>query len=319
MNYFNLKHLIIGAIIGLVLGPIIIPELKKLKIGQSIRADGPESHLKKSGTPTMGGIIFIIATIVTMIIFGVEDNKGYILFLSFLGFGLIGFIDDYLIVVKKTNDGLSPSQKFSAQIVVALIIMLLVLKNPEYKNLYVPFMGEKTVNLGIFSYPIILFIILGTVNSVNLTDGLDGLASSVSIVALIAFSVISAYRSEEDVAKFAMALAGGLLGFLQFNKYPAKVFMGDVGSLALGGAFAAIALTTKTSFYLPFIGFIFVIETLSVIIQVISYKLTGKRVFLMSPLHHHFEAKGWSEVKIVRIFYIITGIISVLTVIGAIR
>lgn len=318
MNYLNIKHLIIGTIISLILGPIIIPELKKLKIGQTIRTDGPQSHLKKSGTPTMGGIIFIISTIVTMLIFGINDRRGYICLLSFVGFGLIGFIDDYLIVIKKDNEGLTPSQKFVAQIVVSIIVMFLVLKDPSYKNLYIPFVGNKTVNLGVFSYPIILFIILGTVNSVNLTDGLDGLASSVSIVGLIAFSIISAFRNINIVSMFAMALAGGLLGFLRYNKFPAKVFMGDVGSLAIGGAFAAIALTTQTSLYLPFIGFIFVIETLSVIIQVASFKLTGKRVFLMSPLHHHFEAIGWSEVKIVRIFYFVTAIISVITVISGI-
>lgn len=318
MKYLNFKHLVIGVIISLILGPIIIPELKKLKIGQTIRTDGPQSHLKKSGTPTMGGIIFILSTIITMLILGIDDNKGFICLLSFIGFGLIGFIDDYLIVIKKDNEGLTPSQKFIAQIVVSVIVMFLVLKNPKYKDLYIPFLGNKTVNFGVFSYPIILFIILGTVNSVNLTDGLDGLASSVSVVGLIAFSIISAFRNVDIVAKFAMALAGGLLGFLRYNKFPAKVFMGDVGSLAIGGAFAAIALTTQTSLYLPFIGFIFVIETLSVIIQVASFKLTGKRVLLMSPLHHHFEAIGWSEVKIVRVFYFITAIISVITVISGI-
>lgn len=316
LKNFYLLNFVIAVIISLIMGPIIIPELKKLKIGQTIREDGPESHLIKSGTPTMGGIIFITATIITMIIFGINNRNAIICVVSLIGFGAIGLIDDYLIVVKKTNEGLTPSQKFSAQVFVAILIMFLALRDSSLKELYLPFFGDEKVNLGLIFYPLTLFVILGTVNSVNLTDGLDGLASSVSIVALVGLGVINVFKFNREVAMFSMTLAGALFGFMRFNKYPAQVFMGDVGSLALGGAFAAIAITSATTLYLPFVGIIFVVETLSVIIQVISFKLTGKRVFLMSPIHHHFEAKGWHERKIVRIFYFITVIFTLLSVFG---
>lgn len=314
-NFYGLNF-VIAAVISLMLGPIIIPELKKLKIGQTIREDGPESHLAKSGTPTMGGIIFITATIINIIVFGVKSRSAITCVVSMLGFGIIGLIDDYLIVVKKTNEGLTPRQKFSAQFFVAVLIMFITLKDPTLKELYVPFLGSTKVNLGLAFYPLTLFVILGTVNSVNLTDGLDGLSSSVSIIALIGFAIMNVFLFNREVAIFAMTLAGALLGFLKFNRFPAQVFMGDVGSLALGGAFAAIAITSATTLYLPFIGIIFVIETLSVIIQVISFKTTGKRVFLMSPIHHHFEAKGWHEKKIVRVFYFITAIFTLISVLG---
>lgn len=319
MTKFYIEHLIIACIIALVLGPIIIPELKKLKIGQSIRLDGPQSHLVKTGTPTMGGLIFILATIITMVVFGIRQRDTIVVILSMLAFGLIGLVDDYLIVVKKTNDGLSAAQKFSAQFIVGLILMAFTLTDSSLSQLYVPFMGERTVDLGFFFYPLTLFVILGTVNSVNLTDGLDGLSSSVSFIALIGFAVINVFLVKDELAMFSMALAGGLLGFLKYNKYPAKVFMGDVGSLALGGAFTAIAVTSSTTLYLPFLGIIFVVETLSVIIQVISFKTRGKRVFLMSPIHHHFEAKGWHEKKVVRVFAFVTLIVSLISVIGLSR
>ncbi|WP_054251887.1 phospho-N-acetylmuramoyl-pentapeptide-transferase [Neofamilia massiliensis] len=316
MTKYYIENFVIAAIISLVLGPIIIPELKKLKIGQAIREDGPQSHLIKTGTPTMGGIIFIVSTLITILVFGVNDKEAILCTFSMLSFGLIGLIDDYLIVVKKTNDGLSASQKFSAQVLVALVLMFLSTKINELGNLYIPFLGRETVNLGIFYYPITLFVILGTVNSVNLTDGLDGLAASVSMVGLVGFAVINVILSKNYLSMFAMALAGSLLGYLRYNKFPAQVFMGDVGSLALGGAFAAIAVVSGTTLYLPIIGLIFVVETLSVIIQVASFKLRGKRVFLMSPIHHHYEAKGWSEVKIVKVFFAITLITTVISILA---
>ena len=319
MTRFHIEHFIIAAIISFVIGPIIIPELKKLKIGQSIRLDGPQSHLVKTGTPTMGGIIFILSSIITMLLFGFNGKNTIICIFSMLGFGVIGLIDDYLIVVKKTNDGLSAGQKFSAQFIMGLILMFITIKDPSLTHLYVPFFGNTTVDLGLFFYPLTLFVILGTVNSVNLTDGLDGLSSSVSIVALLGFAIINGLLVNDEITMFSMALAGGLLGFLKFNKYPAQVFMGDVGSLALGGAFTAIAVTSATTLYLPFLGIIFVVETLSVIIQVISFKTRGKRVFLMSPIHHHFEAKGWHEKKVVRVFYSITIFITILAILGIAR
>ncbi|MDO5028378.1 MAG: phospho-N-acetylmuramoyl-pentapeptide-transferase [Bacillota bacterium] len=316
MTKYYIENFVIAAIISLVLGPIIIPELKKLKIGQSIRADGPQSHLAKTGTPTMGGLIFIIASLVTLLVFGVKDRTALICIFSMLGFGLIGLIDDYLIVVKKTNDGLSAGQKFSAQVLVSLVLLYVTTKDPSLTNLYIPFLGRNAVNLGFFYYPLTLFVILGTVNSVNLTDGLDGLAASVSMVGLVGFGIINVLLAKTTISMFAMALAGSLLGYLRYNKFPAQVFMGDVGSLALGGAFAAIAVTSATTLYLPIIGIIFVVETLSVIIQVASFKLRGKRVFLMSPIHHHYEAKGWHEKKIVKVFFLITLLATIISILA---
>lgn len=316
MTKYYIENFVIAAIISLVLGPIIIPELKKLKIGQAIREDGPQSHLIKTGTPTMGGIIFIVATLISLLVFGVSGKDAILCTVSMLAFGLIGLVDDYLIVVKKTNDGLNALQKFSAQVLVALGLMLLTNKINGLGNLYVPFLGRTTVNLGIFYYPVTLFVILGTVNSVNLTDGLDGLAASVSMVGLVGFAVINVILSKNYLSMFSMALAGSLLGYLRYNKFPAQVFMGDVGSLALGGAFAAIAVVSGTTLYLPIIGLIFVVETLSVIIQVASFKLRGKRVFLMSPIHHHYEAKGWPEVKVVKVFFTITLITTIISILA---
>lgn len=316
MTKYYIENFMIAAIISLVLGPIIIPELKKLKIGQAIREDGPQSHLIKTGTPTMGGIIFIVSTLITLLVFLVNGKDALLCTFSMLAFGLIGLVDDYLIVVKKTNDGLSALQKFSAQVLVALALMVLTNKINGLGNLYMPFLGRTTVNLGIFYYPITLFVILGTVNSVNLTDGLDGLAASVSMVGLVGFAVINVILSKNYLSMFAMALAGSLLGYLRYNKFPAQVFMGDVGSLALGGAFAAIAVVSGTTLYLPIIGLIFVVETLSVIIQVASFKLRGKRVFLMSPIHHHYEAKGWPEVKVVKVFFTITLLTTIISILA---
>lgn len=316
MTKYYIENFVIAAIISLVLGPIIIPELKKLKIGQAIREDGPQSHLVKTGTPTMGGIIFIIATLISLLVFGVKGKNALLCVFSMLAFGIIGLVDDYLIVVKKTNEGLSPGQKFSAQVLVALLLIILTKKASGLGHLYVPFLGRTTIDLGWFYYPVTLFVILGTVNSVNLTDGLDGLAASVSMVGLVGFAVINVILSKNYLSMFAMALAGSLFGYLRYNKFPAQVFMGDVGSLALGGAFAAIAVVSGTTLYLPIIGLIFVVETLSVIIQVASFKLRGKRVFLMSPIHHHYEAKGWPEVKVVKVFFIITLITTIISILA---
>jgi phospho-N-acetylmuramoyl-pentapeptide-transferase len=311
----NIKYIIIATVISLLLGPIVVPELKKLKIDQTIRLDGPKSHLSKEGTPTMGGIIFIISTVISMVIFRVFSFEARVIIFSMLGFGLIGFLDDYLIVVKKNNEGLTPKQKFLAQILVAVILILCTSKNPSYRNFYIPF-ANNIVNIGAAYYPLMLFVILGTVNSVNLTDGLDGLSSSVSTIALIAFGISNLIFGNDEIKIMCFIISGSLIGFLRYNKYPAKVFMGDCGSLALGGAFSAIALTSGMTFFLLVYGIIFVVETLSVIIQVASFKLTGKRVFLMSPIHHHFEAKGWHETKVVIVFDIVTlifGIIGVLS------
>lgn len=318
MTKYNILVFLISLILSLGLGPIVIPRLRKLKIGQSIRLDGPQSHLVKAGTPTMGGIIFIISSIITSLVFGIKNYETFLCVLFMFLFGLIGFIDDYLIVVKKTNEGLSAKQKFGLQVIVSILLILLA--NRYFDNsLYIPFNGENTVNLGFLYYPLTLFVILGTVNSVNLTDGLDGLASSVSTIGLIAFGIITSILKKEELSVFSFIMAGSILGFLKYNWNPAKVFMGDTGSLAIGGAFSAIAVLSDLTFYLPFIGIIFVWETLSVIIQVISFKKTGKRVFLMSPYHHHLEAKGFGEVQICAIFSTITIALTILSIWGITR
>ena len=316
MFTFYLEHIIIAAIISLIIGPIIIPELRKLKIGQSIREEGPKSHLQKAGTPTMGGIIFMFSTLVTLLVFGIKDSKIYICLMSMLGFGLIGFIDDYIKVVKKRNLGLRAYQKMSGQIVFSFLLIFFKMQIKPSTSIVMPFANLGRLDLGLLYYPITMFVIVGTVNSVNLTDGLDGLASSVSILSLIGFGIITIATNQHSIAMYGLTVAGSLLGFLNYNRFPAKVFMGDVGSLAIGGAFAAIAVLSDTILLLPIIGIIFVIETLSVIIQVLSVKLRGKRVFLMSPIHHHFEALGWSETKVVFVFSVITLIFTAIGVIS---
>lgn len=305
-----IRTLIIAFLITLLLGPIVIPLLKKLKIGQSIREEGPQSHLSKSGTPTMGGLIIILALIITIFSSGVVTKDTYVLISITLGFGLIGFIDDYLIVIKKSNLGLRPSQKLTGQIVLAIILALYQSNTSELgSKVIIPFMENHYLDLGLFYIPFIVFVVVGTVNSVNLTDGLDGLASGVTLIVASFFSLVALKWGFGSISLYATALAGACLGFLMHNSYPAKVFMGDTGSLALGGAVATLAILLNLPLILPIVGGIYFVETLSVIIQVFSFKLTGKRVFLMSPLHHHYEYKGWKETKIVSIFWFATVIL----------
>lgn len=299
--------IIMAFIISLILGPIIIPLLKRMKIGQSIREEGPQSHLSKSGTPTMGGLIIFIALLVTVFISGTLSRDMYVLLLSTLGFGLIGFIDDYLIVVKKSNEGLRPYQKIIGQIVFAVILATYQANTSDLgTKLIVPFLENQYLDLGIFYIPFIAFVVIGTVNSVNLTDGLDGLATGVTFIVLTFFVIISINLGADNISIFAATLAGACLGFLRHNAYPAKVFMGDTGSMGLGGGVSAIAVLLNLPLIIPIVGGIYFAEALSVIIQVISFKTRGKRVFLMSPLHHHFEYKGWKETKVVIVFWSVT-------------
>lgn len=318
MGYFQIIRTIVFAfVIGLILGPIIIPMLKKLHIGQSIREDGPESHLSKSGTPTMGGIIILLSLIITIATSGIMTNDLMILLASTFGFGLIGFIDDYIKVVKKRNLGLRAYQKFLAQVVLAIILGIYQSKTSVVESkVLIPFLSDRYLDLGILYIPYIIFVVVGTVNSVNLTDGLDGLASGVSIIVFSFFSIVALNWGLDSVSLFSSALIGACLGFLIHNAHPARVFMGDTGSLALGGAIAAIAVLTNLTLFLPIVGGIFFIEALSVIIQVASFKLTGKRVFLMSPLHHHFEYKGWKETKIVGVFWLATALLCIIGIIS---
>lgn len=308
-----IRTILISFIIALILGPIMIPLLKRLKIGQSIREEGPQSHLKKTGTPTMGGIIFIIALLITVFTSGMVDEKTYVLIFATLGFGLIGFIDDYIIVVKKTNLGLKAYQKIIGQLLFAALLAFYQywISNGS-PQLIVPFLQNKYLDLGIFYIPFIIFVIVGTVNSVNLTDGLDGLSSGVTIIVLSFFAIFALSKAMASVAIFSLALLGACLGFLMYNAYPAKIFMGDTGSLALGGAVSAIAVVLNLPLIIPIVGGIYFIEAISVIIQVTSFKLTGKRVFLMSPLHHHYEQKGWKETKIVLVFWFVTLVLCII-------
>ena len=305
-----LAPLIMGFIFSIVLGPIFIPLLHKLKFGQNIRKEGPKSHQKKSGTPTMGGIIFFISVALTMLIMGYKaTDKQMILLYSLLAFGFIGFLDDILKIVHKDNEGLKPLQKM---ILLLLFSVALAWYGYRYigSAIAIPFTNFK-LDLGIIYIPFIVIYYAAVTNAVNLTDGIDGLATSVTVIVLTFFAIIGFKTGNSEVAIFAIALAGALLGFLKFNAFPAKIFMGDTGSLALGGAIGTMALMLKMPLFVIIVGGMYVVETLSVIIQVTSFKMTGKRVFKMAPIHHHFEQLGWSEVKIVTVFSIITAILCI--------
>ncbi len=287
----------------LLLGPILIPILHKLKFGQSIREEGPASHKKKSGTPTMGGIFLIAAIVIATVIESPLTTEIVLALFIMIGHWILGFLDDYIKVVKKRNLGLKARQKLLGQIIIAVVTMIIATEMLEIKTtLWLPFV-ENEINLGIFYYALILFVIVGASNAVNLTDGLDGLASGNMAIAASCYAVICILTKHFDLAIFCAAIVGACVGFLRFNFHPAKIFMGDTGSLALGGAFAAIGILTHTEILLAVIGFIFVCEALSVIIQVISFQTTGRRIFKMSPIHHHFELSGWKETKVVFVFW----------------
>lgn len=296
--------------ISMILGPIVIPFLRKLKFGQTEREDGVKSHLKKQGTPTMGGVIFLVAITITSL-FYIKDYPEIIpvLFLT-LGFGLIGFLDDYLKVVLRRSDGLLAWQKMLCQIVVTGIFAFYLIQYTDISlAMKVPFFPDITLNIGWLAVPLMFFAVIGTVNGVNFTDGLDGLASSVTIMVATFFAVV-AIGTANGAAPFACAVVGGLLGFLLFNVYPAKVFMGDTGSLALGGFVAGMAYMLQMPLFILIVGLIYLIEVLSVIIQVTYFKLThGKRIFKMAPIHHHFELCGWSETQVVAVFTVVTALL----------
>lgn len=297
--------MVVAFVIAALLGPVVVPFLYKIKAGQSIREIGPAWHQKKSGTPTMGGFIFIIAISIAMILF-VRTNEGIVLAISALAFGAIGFIDDYIKVVKKRNLGLTAAQKFLLQLLVSVAVVLFGRGSGMVTDeIIIPFM-KNPINLSYFYIPFCVLVMLATVNSVNLTDGLDGLATSVTIIVMLFFAAAALILKENSVAAFAVATVGALIGFFIYNAHPAKVFMGDTGSLYLGGLVATVAILLKLPIFILIVGFVYFAETLSVIIQVTSFKLTGKRVFKMSPLHHHFEMCGLSEVKIVLLFSLVT-------------
>ena len=297
---------LITFLVTVVTGPYLIRWLISLKFGQSILEIGPNWHKNKQGTPTMGGIMFILGVLISSI-FVLRDGIGWFAFFIALCFGGIGFYDDYIKVVKKRNLGLTSKQKFLLQLIVAIVLTIVsIVKNGTV--ILIPFTGAE-VNLGWFYVPFILFVILGTENSVNLTDGIDGLAASVTAVVMLFVAGIAWQYIEEGLLRLSLMAVAGCLGFLVFNHHPAKVFMGDTGSLFLGGLVSACAVLLRQPLLLLLIGFVYFMETLSVILQVTSFKLTKKRIFKMSPIHHHFEMCGWSEKKIVGVFCGITALL----------
>ena len=309
MKYAALVAMAISFILSAIICPILIPFLKRLKFGQNIREEGPKSHLKKAGTPTMGGIAFIAAIVIASLFFIKDYPKIVPILFVTVGFGAVGFLDDFLKVVMKRSEGLTPLQKLLAQIVISAIFLYYVLTNEALGTaMIIPFAG-KEVTLPIYIFiPLFFLIILGTDNGVNLTDGLDGLCTSVTILVAIFFTIVSV-GEKSGIEPVTGAVVGGLIGFLIFNAHPAKVFMGDTGSLALGGFVASTAFMLKMPLFIVIVGFIYLVETLSVMIQVAYFKIThGKRIFKMSPIHHHFELSGWSENKIVIVFSLITAI-----------
>jgi phospho-N-acetylmuramoyl-pentapeptide-transferase len=291
-------------LIVVFLAPICIPFLRRLKFGQSIREDGPQSHQKKQGTPTMGGIVIVVAILIPALKFATSSIEIFLLLLITLGYGLIGFLDDFIKIYYKRNLGLTAKQKLLAQLVLALIFYYFLMQNGHSTELMVPG-TQLSFELGWLYFPFMLLMIVGASNAVNLTDGVDGLVSGIAAVAFGAFALVAWYRSEIDISLFSAAVVGAVLGFLVYNAHPARVFMGDTGSLALGGAIAGIAILTKTELLLVIIGGVFVIEALSVMLQVVSFKTRGKRIFRMSPIHHHFELCGWSEWKVVVVFWFV--------------
>ncbi|TXL68109.1 phospho-N-acetylmuramoyl-pentapeptide-transferase [Cerasibacillus terrae] len=310
--------ILIGFLITVLLSPIFIPFLRRLKYGQSIREEGPQSHQKKTGTPTMGGIVIVFSVVVTACIMSykytgnLQSYELWLLIFVLLGYGFLGFLDDFIKVAMKRNLGLTSKQKMIGQIIIALIFYFIIRNQGFSTAIEIPGTTFE-LELGWGYAILIIFMLVGSSNAVNLTDGLDGLLAGTAAIAFGTFGILAWHTSSQtEVTIFSLAVVGALLGFLVFNAHPAKVFMGDTGSLALGGAIAAIAILTKLEVLLVIIGGVFVIETLSVIIQVASFKTTGKRIFKMSPLHHHYELLGWSEWRVVTTFWLIGLIFSAL-------
>lgn len=307
--------ILISLVLTIILGKIIIPILKSSHIGQNIREEGPKSHYGKAGTPTMGGIIFLISALVLTLIFVPFSMKTFILLLATFGFGAIGFIDDFRKLVLKRSLGLTAKQKIIFQVILSFVIAILcfIFQNDTITKLWIPFTDIR-LNVSIFGIPMMMFIMIGTSNAVNLTDGLDGLSSQVSIPVFLTF-IILGQNIEDEL--FAAIMLGGVLGFLFYNSNPASVFMGDTGSMAIGGAVVALAINMGMTLFLVILGGVYVAEALSVMIQVASYKLRNKkRIFLMTPIHHHFELKGYKEPKIVTGFTIVSVILSLITLLA---
>ena len=309
--------IIISFVIGVILCPIVIPMLRKLKFGQNVRDDGPQTHLAKQGTPTMGGVAFLAAFVITSLFFLKGNRDGAAIMLMTLCYGLIGFLDDYIKIVMKRSEGLNPIQKLIGQFVITGIFAYYIVTSPDIgTGMLIPFTG-KYLQLPVWLFvPALFFIILGTDNGVNFTDGLDGLCTSVTILVATFFTIV-AIGENSGISPITGAVVGSLLGFLLFNVYPARVFMGDTGSLALGGFVASSAFMMQMPIFIAIVGLIYLVEVLSVIIQVTYFKKTGgKRFFKMAPIHHHFELCGWSETRVVGVFSIITAILCLIAYLG---
>lgn len=313
--------IIISFVAGVILCPAMIPLLHKLKFGQNVRDDGPQSHLQKQGTPTMGGIAFLLAFAIAAAFFMKGNADGTAILLVTVCYGAIGFLDDYIKVVKKRSLGLKAAQKILLQLIVTGAFCWYMFQSGIGAEVYIPFGNGATLNLGILFVPFLFVAVLGTVNGVNLTDGLDGLAGGVTLI-IASFFAVAAWAASSTVAPICGAIVGGLLAFLIFNSYPAKVFMGDTGSLALGGFVAATAFILKMPIFIVIVGFIYLLESISTMLQVGYFKLTkrrygaGKRLFKMAPFHHHLEQSGWRETKVVTLFYVTTAMLCLIGFLG---
>ena len=300
---------IIAFVVSAVLCPIVIPFLHRLKFGQQVRDDGPQTHLKKQGTPTMGGLVILSSIIITSLLYIRDYPKIIPVLFMTVGFGVVGFLDDYIKIVMKRSEGLNPIQKLIGQFVITGIFAYYIVTSPDIgTGMLIPFTG-KYLQLPVWLFvPALFFIILGTDNGVNFTDGVDGLATSVTLIVAVFFTVVS-IGTQSGIEPVTCAVIGGLMGFLLYNVYPASVFMGDTGSLALGGFVAGVAYMLQMPLFILIVGLIYLVEVLSVMIQVTYFKAThGKRIFKMAPIHHHFELCGWSEARVVAVFTIVTAI-----------
>lgn len=316
MNRICIMSVLISFTVSAAFGPIIIPILRRVKCGQTVRDDGPRTHLKKTGTPTMGGILILLSVVATSLLYIREYPKAVpVLFLTF-GFGLIGLLDDYIKVVLRRSLGLKAWQKFACQLLVTGIFAYYLQNDTDISLiLRIPF-AHRYIDFGVWNVAVLFFIVLGTANGINFTDGLDGLAASVTLIVAVFFSVV-AIGTGNEAAPICCAVAGSLMGFLLFNVHPASVFMGDTGSLALGGFVAACGYLLEIPLFLAIVGFIYMAEVLSVILQVVWFKLSGgRRLLKMAPIHHHFELCGWSETRIVALFSVITALMCLIGLMG---
>lgn len=317
MGKIGITAAVLSFFISAFLGPVLIPFLRWLKFGQTVRSDGPEAHLKKTGTPTMGGILILFSVTATSLLF-LRDYPGIapVLLLT-VGFGLVGLMDDYIKIVCRRSEGLTPGQKLAGQLLAAGLFFWYLTRYTEVGlAMQVPFLPDRYLDFGVWNIPLLFFVALGTANGTNFTDGLDGLAGSVTLMVAVFFAVVAMGRGS-GIEPIACAAAGALMGFLLFNVHPAEVFMGDTGSLALGGFVAGCAYMLQMPLYIAVVGIVYLAEVCSVILQVGYYKLSGgKRIFRMAPLHHHFELCGWSETKIAALFTIVTALMCLLALRG---